>query len=267
MTPALLQQWLEHPECLDKDTVGELRAWVEQYPYFQSARLLYLLNLYQLHDAAFADELRKAAPFVADRRLLFYLTEGKACAPSSAVVQRTSSTPPHAVAEPGADRTQTLIDAFLANSPEKAEPSSPAGLDYAMDYTAYLLQGQTEAEDEASQKKDDAKVPPLRGQELIDGFIQGQTEERTEMRKGTAPSPKEENSTETSPAVSDVDAGDSLDESCFTETLAKIYIKQHRYEKALEIIKKLSLNYPKKNAYFADQIRFLEKLIINANSK
>ena len=27
--------------------------------------------------------------------------------------------------------------------------------------------------------------------------------------------------------------------------------------KALEIIKKLSLNYPKKNAYFADQIRFL----------
>ena len=60
---------------------------------------------------------------------------------------------------------------------------------------------------------------------------------------------------------------EGMDDSCFTETLAKIYIKQHRYEKALEIIKKLSLNYPKKNAYFADQIRFLEKLIINAKSK
>lgn len=60
---------------------------------------------------------------------------------------------------------------------------------------------------------------------------------------------------------------DELDDSCFTETLAKIYIKQHRYDKALEIIEKLSLNYPKKNAYFADQIRFLEKLIINAKSK
>ena len=57
------------------------------------------------------------------------------------------------------------------------------------------------------------------------------------------------------------------DDSCFTETLAKIYVKQQRYSKALEIIKKLSLKYPKKNAYFADQIRFLEKLIINANSK
>ena len=62
-------------------------------------------------------------------------------------------------------------------------------------------------------------------------------------------------------------SNEELDDSCFTETLAKIYIKQRRYGKALEIIKKLSLNYPKKNAYFADQIRFLEKLIINAKSK
>ena len=52
-------------------------------------------------------------------------------------------------------------------------------------------------------------------------------------------------------------------EGYFTETLAKIYIRQGRYEKALEIIRRLNLNYPKKNAYFADQIRFLEKLIIN----
>ena len=36
------------------------------------------------------------------------------------------------------------------------------------------------------------------------------------------------------------------DDSCFTETLAKIYVKQQRYSKALEIIKKLSLKYPKK---------------------
>ena len=57
------------------------------------------------------------------------------------------------------------------------------------------------------------------------------------------------------------------DESYFTETLAKIYVKQQRYSKAIEIIRRLNLKYPKKNAYFADQIRFLEKLIINAKSK
>ena len=53
----------------------------------------------------------------------------------------------------------------------------------------------------------------------------------------------------------------------FTETLARIYIKQGRYSKALEIIQRLNLVYPKKNRYFADQIRFLEKLIINNNKK
>ncbi|MFC2711090.1 MAG: tetratricopeptide repeat protein, partial [Hoylesella oralis] len=39
------------------------------------------------------------------------------------------------------------------------------------------------------------------------------------------------------------------------------------YSKALEIIQQLNLNYPKKNAYFADQMRFLEKLILNNKNK
>ena len=56
-------------------------------------------------------------------------------------------------------------------------------------------------------------------------------------------------------------------EGIFTETLARIYIKQGKYSQALEIIQRLSLVYPKKNAYFADQIRFLKKLIINNNTK
>ena len=60
---------------------------------------------------------------------------------------------------------------------------------------------------------------------------------------------------------------DNNDEEFFTETLARIYIKQGRYQKALDIISRLSNKYPQKNAYFADQIRFLEKLIINSNNK
>lgn len=51
------------------------------------------------------------------------------------------------------------------------------------------------------------------------------------------------------------------DNSTLSESLAKIYIKQRKYDKALEIIKNISLNFPEKSIYFADQIRFLKKLI------
>ncbi len=53
------------------------------------------------------------------------------------------------------------------------------------------------------------------------------------------------------------------DDSLLSESLAKIYIKQRRYAKAFEIISNLSLKYPEKSIYFADQLRFLQKLIIN----
>ena len=49
----------------------------------------------------------------------------------------------------------------------------------------------------------------------------------------------------------------------FSETLAKIYIKQKKYDKAIKIFEKLSLKYPEKSIYFADQIRFLTIIVNN----
>lgn len=51
--------------------------------------------------------------------------------------------------------------------------------------------------------------------------------------------------------------------SLLSESLAKIFIKQQRYDRAYEIIANLNLNYPEKSCYFADQLRFLRKLMIN----
>ena len=265
MTSACLQHWIEHPENLNKDSVDELRILLERYPYFQSIRLLYLKNLYLLHDARFGDELRKSVLYVADRRMLFRLIEGL---PGNWILGNLSLVSEKKTEEPGIDRTLSLIDAFLASTPEE-QHSRPVELDYTVDYTTYLMR-----ENDESELSGNSETPKLRGQELIDGFIR-------ESEGADKFSGEKKKSEEVSSAagkggielkqepVSDASAEqqEELDDSYFTETLAKIYIKQHRYEKALEIIKKLSLNYPKKNAYFADQIKTLEELIINAKSK
>ncbi len=46
-------------------------------------------------------------------------------------------------------------------------------------------------------------------------------------------------------------------------TQVKLLIREKKYEEALNILKALNLNNPKKSIYFADQIRFLEKIIAN----
>ena len=45
-----------------------------------------------------------------------------------------------------------------------------------------------------------------------------------------------------------------------TETLAKVLMKQKKYDKALEAYQILGLKYPEKNSFFANQIKKIQKL-------
>ena len=65
----------QHPERLDRSTLYELRSLLALYPYYQTVRLLLLQNLYLLHDPTFDEELRRAAIYITDRRVLFQMIE------------------------------------------------------------------------------------------------------------------------------------------------------------------------------------------------
>ncbi len=249
-----ITELIKHPEQLDRETLYELRSTLALYPYFQTARLLMLQNLYLLHDPSFDEELRRAAIYITDRKVIFRLVEA---AHYRLPQRQRDNEAEKEKSEEDINRTINLIDNFLDSIPkeevkEGKKKRRPTPADAAVDYVAYLLESEEDSD------KDGEDVPLLKGQSLIDTFI-----ENDKGKIVLSETPQFTPEMEANGITEEKDG----DESYFTETLARIYIKQGRYSKALEIIKRLSLKYPKKNAYFADQIRFLEKLIIINNNK
>lgn len=247
-----LYMFIDDPSQLNEETLAPLRQIVEEYPYFHVARMLYLKNLAATGNAQFAEELRKTAVYVPDRKKLFELIEG----------ERYGMTFPLAADAEDASSggSFSLIDAFLADRESKeGTPSEDERRllhpSVSSDYIYWSLSK------EDGQEEQEKPSPRLQHQDLIDEFIKND-EARAAGSRLPAAVPQQEETPLPQPSEETKD-GSSDDGSYFTETLAHIYIKQKRYEKALVIIKNLYLNYPEKNAYFADQIRFLEKLIIN----
>ncbi|MBR6252160.1 MAG: hypothetical protein IKR17_13360 [Bacteroidales bacterium] len=94
-----------------------------------------------------------------------------------------------------------------------------------------------------------------RNMDLIDSFISSTQPHRiivAPVEKAAEP----EAAQESSDAADDFSAEQP---SILTETLARIYIKQHKYDKAINIFSKLKLKNPDKSAYFAAQISELRK--------
>ena len=250
-----LEQLIRHPEQMDKETLYDLRSLLALYPYYQPARLLLLQNLYLLHDPSFDEELRRSAVYITDRKVVFNLVEAAHYKLRTTQQEKKTENDNKKETE-GGNRTISLIEQFLDTIPEdkkeeenkeRKKKRKPTPADAAIDYVAYLLDTEGDT--------DDTQQPVMKGQDLIDNFINNENG-KIELK----------DEPEYVPEIEDNDKKEG-DENYFTETLAQIYIKQGRYSKALEIIKRLNLNYPKKNAYFADQIRFLEKLIINNKYK
>ena len=59
----------------------------------------------------------------------------------------------------------------------------------------------------------------------------------------------------------------SPNDELMTETLAKVFVKQKKYRKAIEAYQILGLKYPEKNSLFANQIKEIKKLKKQKNSR
>jgi hypothetical protein len=273
---------------------------IKKYPYFQSARALQLKGLKNQESFLYNDALKLTAAHTTDRDILFeYITSEKFIQNeiSQTILQHDASVGEiKVVAEDVSEQISLEIDRQLKAEMQKAEdilnpelfqrkvasvsnlvenkeekPEDILQPDKPLEFTkndthsfsewlkltkAKPIERSEETSKEESEKsiKEDEKERKF---ELIDKFIQ----ERPKIIPSEIENKpqKEEKSNLAKPYTQ---ATDSL----MTETLAKVYLQQKNYKKAIQAYKILILKNPEKSGFFADQIRAIEKLINSEQS-
>jgi tetratricopeptide (TPR) repeat protein len=284
---------IENSGPSDRTMIGEVNELISIFPYFQSAYLLLLKGLQNTADVKFENQLRLSAMRIADREVLYYLLK------KEPVAEQLSEIPvpqPVAVSVEPADSQQTVIDSAknsedFINEIEKESGQVKSGretgdhtmiisddmVDEESDASIILIDEETgdiegkitfmdpgfsipeteellelEAEDKITAMPEPVQEPVSRRQlqsDLIDKFII--TNPRIEPRREKTDAPNADLST---PFVEE--RGGFV-----TETLARIYIKQGYYSRAIDIYEKLSLKFPEKSSYFASQIEKVKELL------
>ncbi|MFV0468274.1 MAG: hypothetical protein ACK5MK_05015 [Dysgonomonas sp.] len=284
----------------DISLLPKLKFLVNKYSYFQAGIFTYLKCLYTNNDEAFIPELNRLSVSVLDRKALFYyilsdeysrfyqkrgrreLSKDRTTILMDAFFESLGDDNESAQKEiENAINNTTLATldyfSYLDSANELSDKSSVEesldGESLAVsdeDQEQAVLSEDVEKEQEQPPITDhpeseiEEKSQLLKHHDIIDSFI-NMAEEETSMKiVFDMDQDYGANEDYDDPETDEEMSGDDI---FFTETLANIYIKQKKYERAYEIIQRLSLNYPKKNIYFADQLAFLEKLIINTKNK
>ena len=231
MNKELFNGYIKNADNLTGESVRPLTELVADFPFCQSARLLLSTALYKEKDVRYETELRTTAVYAGNRSIL------------RKRIYRTGET-----------KTRIVLPDEHVEKPvtevkfEKTEPEKQtAGVDKYEELKRIVRERIAQIEREQAQKT--GKQKPLSEKtkkELVDEFIKN--EPSISRQRGTFFNPVE------AARTSVVDQ-----ENIISETLAKIYLDQGYYDKAIKTYEKLSLKFPEKSAYFAALIKKAEK--------
>ena len=274
---------LAHPESISQKNLFGLSEIVEKYPFFQTARALHLKSLKKSNSLLYNDALKLTAAYTADRNILFeyitsnffiqneisdtiqkqedsYLklevtTEDISEQVSKEIDQqlKTELKKADAILNPDLfHRREKSVEKLTKNEITNSDLEKNNPLDFTKEdshsFSEWLkLTTAKPIVREETKNLSNSKKP---NSDLINKFIQENP--KLKPSKSTVKYDKEENLANQITYSS---------EALMTETLAKVYLQQNNYRKALQAYKILSLKYPEKSGFFADQIRAINKYI------
>jgi len=292
---------MRSPGSISRQNVGELAELSSIFPYFQSAHMLILKGLQDNGDVKFQNQLKNSALFIADREVLYHLLSVRKTPESEIVETTKESEPVNhlqTVIE-SAVNSEQLISDIEKNSveSESGESIAVASISNQVIISEIVSEDSesvilviTEEEGDEEEKifymdpgivfSEPSDLLELDGNEKI-GFDDG-SEKDPEIQENanTIAAPLKQIQSElidkfiianpriepirdkSLPHQDDISKPFVENEGGFvTETLARIYINQGYYSKAIDIYEKLSLRFPEKSSYFASQIEKVKEYI------
>lgn len=310
MTAQQYTHWLNNPYQLSAEDSETLKKIVDEYPYLQSARALYLKTLNQQRSFLYNNELKKTAAYTTDRDVLFdfivseefvtykplqiedinvfdedYLEIKKPEPTLDETIEKRVLETLVYIENPSKETeliqkidqiSKSKLEAKLSKEYPKIQPEEIQQLEEKLEvgtpldfsdkdkfsFTEWLKLTSTQPIDRSEEveieEKEDLSIEE--NSFNSDEFADEKQKKLDLINRFIETNPKIiPSKTAIVPSIN-LDRNEDEEPFYMTETLARIYLEQKKYQKAIQAYEILILKYPEKSSLFANRIADIKKL-------
>ena len=238
MNIEIYKNLLSDPNLLRDEQTIELKNIIGDYPYFQSARALYLKGLKNQESFKYNNELKITAAYTSDRSVLFDFITSDFFKEQTIFKEEKNSITELLLPK---KKTEKIKEELAIGQPLSFTENESFSFNQWMQLSSkkIISRDKTNKKGILISEKNSEKDA------IINRFIET--------------SPKIPRPNKAKPAEIKV-IESKQNNMLATETLAKVYLEQKKFESAIKAYKILSLKYPEKSGFFADQIKRIQIL-------
>lgn len=285
MTAENFNHLLKNPSQLKLSELALLSEVIEKYSYFQAPRAVRLKSLKDQESYLYNSKLKETAAYTVDRGILFEFITSKIFTTTELTLEpSTEIITPEVVTETIIEKKE-ILDTFPEITTKKiiektsAEAITMTNEEANQIIDPFLFEEKNNTKIVTKTINISAPIPFEKGETHSFSEWLKLTSLQPIIREETTSKPPKKKLIESSlidsflknnpkispikkdvPSVNFAKQNNMSTEDLMTETLAKVYLAQHNYKKAIQAYKILSLKNPEKSGLFADQIRAIEKL-------
>ena len=241
---------LKDPRNTTEVQTQGLKNIIDEFPYFQAAHFLHLNGLRNQNSFKYNNYLKKTAAYTTDRSVLFDFISTYEFNYQPDLRQTKSEEEPDKIKTQSLEVIETKTE--IKQDSVKSD-TLPIGKPFKFDhYETHSFSEWLEItsvkpiQRKKTVKKETGNTESGNSNfDIIDNFISKNPKIRPSFSK-----------THSNIAIESVTENESL----MTETLAHVYLEQKKFQKAITAFTVLSLKYPEKSGFFANQIKAIKKL-------